>query len=101
MTAISIRGLLLISLTICGVGVVDAFVGAEWDLLAILSLSILMQAAIWFRQWSSRVPVFLRSDLVHQMEIRAERSGEPFEAVLDRAVAWSHHQLYGDDDIRG
>lgn len=98
MTAISNRGLLLISLTICGVGVADAFIGAEWDLLVVLTLTLVVQGAIWFRQWSSRVPVLLRADLARQIEIRAERSGEPFDAVLDRSVAWSQHRLYGDGD---
>jgi len=97
MTEISNRGLLLVSLTICLVGLADAFISQEWDLLVIFVLTTFVQAAIWFRQWSNRVPVDLRADLARQIEVRAERSGEPFAAVLDRSVAWSEHRLYGDD----
>lgn len=97
MSSISSRGLLLISLIICGVGLLDALIGAEWDLLVVIGLSTFAQLAIWFRQWSSRVPVLLRADLVHQIEVQAERSGEPFDTVLDRAVSWYQHRLYGDD----
>jgi hypothetical protein len=97
MTAISSRGLLLISLVICAVGLLDAAIGTEWDLLVVIGLSVVVQLSIWFRQWSSRVPVLLRADLAHQLEEQAERSGEPFDTVLDRAVSWYHHRLYGDD----
>lgn len=97
MTSISSRGLLLISLIICGVGLLDALIGEEWDLLVVIGLTTFVQLLIWFREWSSRVPVLLRSDLAHQIEVQAERSGEPFEAVLDRAVSWYDHRLYGHE----
>ena len=97
MSTFSVRGLLLLSLTICAVGGLDAFISEEWDLFVVLVLSMTVQVAIWFRQWSSRVPVALRADLAHQLEVQAERSGEPFDVVLDRAVAWHQHRLYGDD----
>ncbi len=97
MIGVSTRGLLLVSMSIGGLGLVGAFISAEWGLLAIITLSLLVQVAIWFRQGASRVPVALRSDLARQLELQSERSGEPFEAVLDRAVAAHHHRLYGDD----
>lgn len=97
MTAISNRGLLLTSLVICAVGLLDAFIGAEWDLFVVIGLSVIVQLAMWFRLWSTRVPVLLRSDLAHRLEVQAERSGEPFDTVLDRAVSWYQHRLYGDE----
>ena len=90
----STRVLLTIVLVVTGVGVIDAFFSREWDLLAIFALSAVLQATIWFRQRANRIPVTLRPDLEHWLEQESQRSGEPFDDVLDRTVAWHKHGLY-------
>jgi len=94
MSEVSTRVLLSISLAVTGVGVLDALIGGEWDLLVVFLLTMVVQLTIWLRQRANRLPVSLRPDLAHWLEHRAQESGEPFDDVLDRAVAWHQHDLY-------
>lgn len=87
MTDLSSRVLLSISLAVVGVGALDGFISREWDLFTVLMLSVALHLVIWARQRAHRVPVGLRADLAEWLEQRAQRNGEPFDDVLDRAVA--------------
>lgn len=94
MSDLSTRVLLTVSLAVIGVGVVDAFASREWDLLAVFLLSGLVQVTIWLRQRANRIPVTLRPDLARWVEHHSQESDEPYDDVLDRAVAWYRHGLY-------
>ena len=93
----STRVILTVSLVVCCVGAVDAAISAEWDLLAIFVLTSLVQATLLVRWMVNRVPVSLRPDLARWVEQRSERSGEPIDDIVDRAVAWYQHGLYRTD----
>lgn len=86
--------LLSLALVATVVGAMDAFVGSEWDLLAVFMLSLTLQSMVWLRQRSTRLDVSVRADLVHWMEHESQRTGEPVEDLIDRAVAWHQHGLY-------
>lgn len=94
MSDLSTRVLISIGLVVSGVGAFDALLSREWDLLAIFGLSIVVQSTMWLRQRANRIPVTLRPDLAHWLDHRAQRTGEPFDDILDRAVAWHRHELY-------
>ena len=97
MRDVSTRVLLTVGLGVIAVGAVDAFISREWDLLAVFALAGLVQLTIWLRERPNRRPVTLRADLAHWLERRAQESGEPFDDVLDRSVAWYKHGLYARD----
>lgn len=97
MTELGSRILLLLALVCGGVGVVDAAVSREWDLLAIFVVTTALLAAMWVRQRVHRISVSLRPDLAHWLEHRAESAGEPFDDVLDRAVATFKHGIVADE----
>lgn len=94
MSDLSTRVLISISLVITGVGALDALIGGQWDLLTVFALSAVVQITIWLRQRASRIPVTLRPDLASWIETQAQQTGEPFDDMLDRAVAWHRHGLY-------
>ncbi|MDH3678951.1 MAG: hypothetical protein OEV40_03265 [Acidimicrobiia bacterium] len=94
MSDLSTRVLISISLVITGVGALDALLGREWDLLTVFGLSAIVQTTIWLRQRANRIPVTLRPDLAHWIETQAQQTGEPFDDILDRTVAWHRHGLY-------
>lgn len=96
MTELGPRLLLLAALVCVGVGIVDAAVSTEWDLLAVFAITAVLLVMMWARQRLHRVTVSLRPDLAHWIERRAESAGEPFDDVLDRAVATFRHGLVGD-----
>lgn len=95
MVGVSSRLLLSISLAIVGVGALDGFISREWDLFVVLMLSGSVQLIMWVRQRAHRVPVGLRPDLAEWLEQRAQRNGEPFDDILDRAIAWYRRGLLG------
>lgn len=94
MNDISSRMLISIGLVISAVGALDAAIGREWDFLAVFTLSALVQLMLWLRQRANRIPVSLRPDLAHWIDAQAQQTGEPFDDILDRAVAWHRHGLY-------
>lgn len=97
MTELSSRLMLLLAMVGVGVGVVDAAIGRQWDLLAIFIAVAVLLVAMWVRQRIHRVSVTLRPDLAHWIEHRAASAGEPFDDVLDRAVATFRHGIVADD----
>ncbi len=96
MIGLSNRFVLSVSLVVAGVGALDAFIGRQWDLLLVLGLIITLQLILWSRLRASRVPVTLRPDLAQWLERRSQRTGEAFDDVLDRSVAWYQHGLFGE-----
>lgn len=94
MTGVSNRVLLLVAVVIGLVGSLDAFISQEWDLLAVFILILTVQLMLWLRHHSHRIPVTLRPDLTRWVEHYAQETGEPFDDVLDRAVAGYQHGLF-------
>lgn len=94
MTGVSTRVLVTLSMVVSGVGSVDALLSGEWDLLVIFLFSLSLHVLLWLRQGAKRRAVSLRPDLACWLDNHADRTGEPFEDVLDRAVAWYHHGLF-------
>jgi membrane protein implicated in regulation of membrane protease activity len=90
------RLLLMLGLAAAAVGAIDAVVGDDADQLAIFVLIGLLLVAVWARQRVSRRNVTLRPDLAHWLDDRAQATGEPFDDVLDRAVATYRHGLHVD-----
>jgi len=98
---VSTRILLVVSLVITSVGIVDAAIGREWDLMVIFALTAAIQLVIWLRHGASRIATTIRPDLGHWLESRSEATGEPYEDVLDRAIATFKQGLYADDQRPG
>lgn len=96
MTDLSSRLVLSIAVVVSGVGALDAYIGRKWDLFAVFVLLGLLLIVLWLRQRAHRVPVDLRSDLARLLETQSQRTGEPFEDLLDRAVAAYQQGLYPD-----
>ena len=97
MIGMSTRVVRIAALVVTAVGAFDALIGREWDLFVVFCLSISLQLMLWLRFRANRVSVTLRPDLAHRIERLAERTGEPPDDVLDRAVAWYHSGLFVHD----
>lgn len=88
---------LSVGLIITLVGALDSFISREWDLLVVFLLAAFVQLLLWVRQRANRTPTSLRPDLARWLNHRSETTGEPFDDMLDRAVARYKHGLYDDD----
>ncbi len=97
MNGVGSRLLVFLAFVAAGVGVADAAISREWDLLAIFVLIAALLVAVWIRQRVHRVDVTLRPDLAHWIEHRAESGGESYDDVLDRAVATFKHGIVTDE----
>lgn len=75
------------SVAVLGIGVIDAALSAEWDLLVILALGLVISLSLLVRLESRRPAVPIRRDLVVWLNDRASISGESPSAVADRAIA--------------
>lgn len=94
MTGVSTRVLVTLSMVVLGVGTLDSIFSREWDLFVIFLLSLSLHLLLWLRERANRTPVSLRPDLARWLEHHSARTGEPFDDVLDRAVAWYHQGLF-------
>lgn len=92
----STRALLTIGISVVAVGLIDTLVTRSWDLLVVLTLVGGVFVALLLRASTGRVPVELRPDLAEWIEHRAERIGEPFDDVLDRAVGAYRAGMFDD-----
>lgn len=97
MNELAPKVLFLLALVSSGVGIVDALLTGEWDLLVLFALTATWLVLLWLRQRAHRTMVTLRPDLAHWVEHRAETAGEPFDDVLDRAVAAFKHGIVVDE----
>lgn len=100
MTDVSSRLVLTIAIVVSGVGALDAYIGRKWDLVAVFLFLALLLTLLWLRQRAHRVPVDLRPDLARLLENQSQRSGEPFDDLLDRAVAAYQQGLFPDSAER-
>jgi len=82
--------LLLAVAVVLGVGLVDAALGAEWDLFVVTAIALGLQLVLIVRSRGRRQSVPLRRDLVQWLRERSELSGEPISVIADRAV--SHYR---------
>lgn len=80
---------------VLAIGVLDATIGGEWDLLAVLVIAGALQLVVVTSVRPGRQVVPIRGDLVRWARERAQRGGEPVGVVLDRAVAHARDH-YGD-----
>lgn len=69
------------------VGLLDAVIGDAWDLAVLFGAVVLIGAVGVVVASGRRRSVTLRADLASFLAERARRTGEPFDAVLDRSVA--------------
>jgi hypothetical protein len=90
------RTVLVLTVAVSAVGVVDAAVGRNWDLLTVFALVGLLQLVLLLRLSGRRPAVPLRADLVRWVRDRADAEGESPERVLDRAVSVYRAGLLGD-----
>lgn len=95
------RLLVTVGIVLSGVGVVDASIDGDWDLLVLFALITLVQAAIWIRQGANRITVTVRPDLAHWIERQSHVTGEPHDDVLDRAIATYKSGMYADEQPHG
>jgi len=79
------------------IGIVDAAVELEWDLLVLFSIILGIHLVIWLHLSWGRPAVPLRADLVSWLRDRAVAGGEPVERVADRAVGAYRAGLTGRD----
>ncbi len=101
MNSVSTRIIVSVGLVVAGVGALDSFLSREWDLLVVFLLSISLQLLLWLRLRANRIPVTLRPDLARWLEHQSGRTGEPFDDLVDRAVAWYQSGLYVEDPVDG
>lgn len=90
------RTVLWLTAAVALVGVLDASVGRNWDLVAVFALIAVLQVLLLLRLSSSRrrdVP--LRADLVRWLRDRAAAEGESAELIADRAVSAYRADLVG------
>ena len=95
------RTVLVVTVAVAAIGVVDAAVGRNWDLLTVFALVGLLQLLLLLRLSGRRPAVPLRADLVRWVRDRADAEGESPERVLDRAVGAYRAGLlgHGSDDV--
>lgn len=79
---------------VVAIGVVDAAIGTDWDLLLLLVFSLILSLALLFRLEAKRPSIPIRRDLVAWLRDRSAISGEPLATVTDRAVA-TYRDRYG------
>jgi hypothetical protein len=89
------RAVLWLTAAVAGVGVVDASVGQNWDLVAVFALIGVLQLVLLARLSGRRRSVPLRSDLVRWLRDRASAEGESAELLADRAVSAYRADLLG------
>ena len=80
---------------VLAIGLVDAVIGADWDLFAVMGIALGLHLVVLSGLRPDRPAVPIRGDLVVWARERAQRAGEPVGAVLDRAIA-HHRDHYGD-----
>jgi len=100
MTGLASRLVLSIAIVVSAVGALDAYIGRRWDLVAVFAFLGLLLLLLWLRQRAHRVPVDLRADLARRLENQSQRTGEPFEDLLDRAVAAYEQGLFPESADR-
>jgi hypothetical protein len=87
----SARVLLLAIVVIAGIGVIDAGVTREPDLVALFIAVAVISLTLLTRSLSSRRNLSVRSDLASWVQLRADLTGESPAHIADRAIA--HYQL--------
>jgi hypothetical protein len=79
--------LVVLAALAASVGVVDAGMSGQWDLVAVFALVLIPLVGLFVAlEWGRQV-VPLRRDLVVWLRERSALTGEPLSVVADRAVA--------------
>jgi len=76
------------------VGMADAAIGGVWDLFVLFTILAVVHIAALAVSGGNRVQVTLRPDLARWATQRSQRTGEPVDDVIDRAMAWYQQGLY-------
>ena len=90
--------LVIVTMIVAAVGVVDAIVSGEADFIAVFGVTVVLLGLLLLQTQRTRVTITLRSDLVAWLRRRSATSGEPMEAIADRAVAAYRSQFVRDVD---
>jgi hypothetical protein len=93
--SITIRALVVTTLLVACIGVLDALVGEDLDLVAVFASIAAVQLLLLFRLGGRRRDTTLRADLARWVRDQASTHGESSDAVLDRAVAAYRAELLG------
>lgn len=78
---------LVVALLVTSVGMVDAAIGGQVDLVVVLAVAAALQAVALVGLWAGPRPVHLRADLAAWAERHAVATGEPAERIVARCVA--------------
>lgn len=89
------RAVLVLTTAVAAVGVVDASVGRNWDLVAVFVLVGVLQLVLLVRLVGRRPSVPIRADLVRWLRDRSAVEGESAELIADRAVSAYRADLLG------
>lgn len=81
------RLLVTANVVVLGIGVVDAAITGEWDLLTVLLIGLAISTVLLVRLEARRPAVPIRRDLALWLRERAAISGESLDTVTDRAVS--------------
>jgi hypothetical protein len=90
-----VRVVVLAIVIVSVVGVVDGVLEESWDHTALFVVSLALAAALLGRFVVGRRCVGLRADLARWLAIRSELTGEPVDAIADRAVATYRDRVGG------
>lgn len=87
--------MIVVSLVVVsGIGVADAAISREWDLLVVLAGALVLSLSLVTRMEARRPAIPIRRDLVAWLQERSAVSGEPIGALVDRALA-AYRERYG------
>lgn len=75
------------ALLVTSVGIVDAAIGGQRDLIVVFGVVAVLQLVALVGLWAGPQPVNLRADLAAWADQRAAATGEPTERIIDRCVA--------------
>lgn len=81
------RLLVTANVVVLGIGVIDAAITGEWDLLTVLLIGLAISTVLLVRLEARRPAVPIRRDLALWLRERAAISGESLDTVTDRAVS--------------
>lgn len=88
---------LILALLVTSVGLFEAAIGRNGDLLAVLAVAVGLQLALLAGARTGRRAVDLRADLATWIDDHALSTGEPAHRLLDRCVAAYQAELSAPD----
>lgn len=87
-----------LAVIIAGVGIVDAAIGGQPDLVVVFVLLAILLATLFASLHRRRPAIPIRADLVRWLRDRSAVAGEDIEVLADRCIASYRAELTGDRD---